>query len=164
MLDIKINSDANDYVDVYTDGACSGNPGPGGWGVLIQHQGTSHELSGGELMTTNNRMELTAVIQALTTLQQVQSIKVYTDSLYVRDGVTQWLQRWKQNGWKTAQKTPVKNIDLWQQLDVLVATNKKIEWHWIKGHSGHSGNDRADLLARNAIVQQIMQSEVSKTA
>ena len=163
MVDIKINAHSNDHVDVFTDGACSGNPGPGGWGALVQYQGSSYEMSGGEMMTTNNRMELTAVIQALTALAHASIIKIYTDSLYVRDGITQWLPRWKINGWVTAQKTPVKNIDLWQILDGLVIAGNTIEWHWVKGHSGHVGNTRADLLARNAIVQQIMQSEMKKS-
>ena len=146
-------------LDVYTDGACSGNPGPGGWGVVICDPNEPRELAGGERMTTNNRMELTAAIQALMALDSHIMVNIYTDSMYVRDGIQQWLTRWKANGWRTAQKTEVKNIDLWQELDGLVA-NRTIKWHWVKGHSGHPQNDRADILARNAIVQQIMQAEM----
>jgi ribonuclease HI len=156
----------NHVIEIYTDGACSGNPGPGGWGVVIRDKdkGEYKEFSGGEPVTTNNRMELMAAIQGLSTLEPTPKKKVrfFTDSLYVRDGIDQWLPRWKTNGWRTAQKTTVKNIDLWQQLDAL-ASGHDIEWCWIKGHSGHPDNERADLLARNAIVQQIMKAEMEKT-
>ncbi len=135
-----------DVVDAYTDGACSGNPGPGGWAVLLRWQGKEKELTGGEVLTTNNRMELTAAIQALDGLKRASVVRIHTDSKYVMDGITTWIKGWKKNGWKTSGKNPVKNVDLWQKLDALVATHD-VKWLWVKGHSGHSENDRVDRLA-----------------
>ena len=141
---------AKKRLDVYTDGACKGNPGPGGWGALIRGAGTDLELFGGEYNTTNNRMELTAVIQALSAIDSCEELTVYTDSKYVLDGISSWLVSWKKNGWKTASKNPVKNVDLWRELDDLVALFQ-IDWIWVKGHSGNPGNDRADQLANKGI-------------
>lgn len=138
-------------VEIFTDGACSGNPGPGGWGALLRCRGVEKELSGGEKETTNNRMELTAVISALAALKTSCDISLYTDSKYVMDGITRWLPNWKKNGWKTSnKKSPVKNVDLWQRLDEL-AGGHEIRWIWVKGHAGHAENERVDELARNAI-------------
>jgi ribonuclease HI len=137
-------------VDVFTDGACSGNPGPGGWGAILRYGEHEKEISGGEAQTTNNRMELTAVIRALATLTKHSQVFVHTDSRYVMDGITQWLPRWKKNGWKTADKKPVKNDDLWRELDAECARHE-VSWRWVKGHSGHTENDRADQLAREAV-------------
>ena len=138
-------------VEIFTDGACSGNPGPGGWGALLRCRGVEKELSGGEKETTNNRMELTAVISALAALKPPCAISLYTDSKYVMDGITRWLPNWKKNGWKTSnKKSPVKNVDLWQRLDEL-AGGHEIRWIWVKGHAGHAENERVDELARNAI-------------
>ena len=133
-------------VKAYTDGACSGNPGPGGWGVVLQFGDHERELKGGESDTTNNRMELTAAIEALKALKEPCHIALTTDSTYVKDGITKWLSNWKRNGWKTAAKKPVKNQDLWQQLEDCVAQHT-VEWLWVKGHSGHPENVRADTLA-----------------
>ena len=137
-------------VRIYTDGACSGNPGPGGWGVLLIARGRERELCGGEAATTNNRMELTAAIRALDALKKPCRVALYTDSQYVRQGITEWLPTWIARGWKTSGKKPVKNQDLWQQLDAL-AQQHEIEWHWVKGHSGHPENERADALANQGI-------------
>ena len=138
-------------VEIFTDGACSVNPGPGGWGALLRCRGVEKELSGGEKETTNNRMELTAVISALAALKTSCDISLYTDSKYVMDGITRWLPNWKKNGWKTSnKKSPVKNVDLWQRLDEL-AGGHEIRWIWVKGHAGHAENERVDELARNAI-------------
>ncbi len=135
-------------VEIYTDGACSGNPGPGGWGVILRHKDIEKELSGGAPETTNNRMELTAVIEALRALKKPCQITLYTDSRYVMDGMTKWLAHWKQNNWKTAnKKSAVKNVDLWQELDALVQ-KYDIKWVWVKGHNGHAENERVDELAR----------------
>jgi ribonuclease HI len=135
------------HVEIYTDGACSGNPGPGGWGAILRWNGTEKELSGGEAVTTNNRMELMAAISALEALKEPVTADLFTDSSYVRDGIGKWMFGWKKNGWKTADKKPVKNAELWQRLD---EANKrhKVEWHWVKGHAGHPENERADELAR----------------
>ncbi len=142
-----------DAVDIYTDGACSGNPGPGGWGVVMRWKGVDKELSGSEDDTTNNRMELMAAIQGLETLKRgVDRVRVHTDSTYVKDGITKWIHGWKKNGWKTAAKKPVKNQDLWQRLEEALSGHD-IAWHWIKGHSGHPENERCDELARLAIAQ-----------
>jgi len=142
-----------DTVDIYTDGACSGNPGPGGWGVVMRWKGVDKELSGSEDDTTNNRMELMAAIQGLETLKrEVNRVRVHTDSTYVKDGITKWIHGWKKNGWKTAAKKPVKNRDLWQRLEEALSGHD-IAWHWIKGHSGHPENERCDELARLAIAQ-----------
>ncbi len=138
-----------DQVVIYTDGACKGNPGPGGWGALLRSpDGAEKELSGGELSTTNNRMEMLAVIQALTALKRPCAVRLYLDSQYVLKGMTEWLPGWKARGWKTAAKEPVKNVDLWQQLDQLVSKGgHTIDWCWVKGHAGDPGNERADALA-----------------
>ena len=137
-------------VELFTDGACSGNPGPGGWGVLLRWRGNERELSGGETPTTNNRMELMAAIEGLKALKRPAQVRVWTDSVYVRDGITKWIHGWKRSGWKTADKKPVKNVDLWQAL-LAAAESHDIEWRWIKGHAGHAENERADALARGAI-------------
>ena len=135
-------------VEIFTDGACSGNPGPGGWGAILRYKDIEKELSGGEIETTNNRMELTAVIEALKALKTCCVISLYTDSKYVMDGVNQWLPNWKKNNWRTTnKKSEVKNIDLWQQLDELLIRHE-ILWNWVKGHNGHPENERVDKLAR----------------
>ncbi|MDH4190838.1 MAG: ribonuclease HI [Betaproteobacteria bacterium] len=141
-------------VDIYADGACRGNPGPGGWGALLRTQGTEKELCGGEPNTTNNRMELTAVIRALEGLKRRCKVRVYTDSQYVQKGISEWITAWKRRGWHTADKKPVKNVDLWQRLDEL-ARGHEIEWHWVRGHAGHDGNERADALANRGIDEMI---------
>jgi len=135
---------------IHTDGACSGNPGPGGWGAVLEWDGHEKELSGAEPETTNNRMELMAAIVALETLKRPCRVRLVTDSTYVRDGVTKWIHGWKTNGWKTAAKKPVKNADLWKRLDEATRRHS-VEWEWVKGHAGHPGNERADALAREAI-------------
>ena len=137
-------------VTIHTDGACSGNPGPGGWGAVLEYGGHEKELSGAEAETTNNRMELMAAIQALEALKRPSRVRLVTDSVYVKDGVTKWIHGWKKNGWKTAAKKPVKNEDLWRRLDEA-AQRHDIAWEWIKGHAGHAQNERADALARAAI-------------
>lgn len=137
-------------VRIHTDGACKGNPGPGGWGALLRLDGREKELCGGEPDTTNNRMELTAVIRALEALTRPCEIDLYTDSQYVQKGISEWIVSWKRRGWKTADKKPVKNVDLWLELDRLVAGHA-IRWHWVKGHAGHSENERADQLANRGI-------------
>ena len=137
-------------VEIYTDGACRGNPGPGGWGATLEMGEHFRELSGAEAMTTNNRMELMAVISALEALKRPVPIKLYTDSEYVRRGITEWLKSWKARGWKTADRKPVKNQDLWERLDAI-ASRHEIDWHWVKGHSGVPGNERVDRLANAAI-------------
>ncbi len=139
-------------VVIYTDGACRGNPGPGGWGVWLQYGDHEKELWGGVSETTNNRMELTAVIEGLTALKRPCDVVLYTDSEYVRKGMTEWLDGWKRKGWKTAARKPVKNADLWRQLDEL-ASGQNIDWRWVKGHSGDPGNERADALANRGIEQ-----------
>jgi ribonuclease HI len=139
-----------DAVIIYTDGACRGNPGPGGWGVIFNYKGKIKELYGAEKHTTNNRMELMAAIQALETLTRPCSVQINSDSIYVLKGITDWMPNWKKRGWKTAARTPVKNEDLWRRLDAAIATHK-VEWRWVKGHSGDSGNDRADVLANLGI-------------
>ena len=138
------------HVVLYTDGACRGNPGPGGWGAWLKFEGHSKEIWGGEAETTNNRMELMAAIEGLNALQQACKVTLYTDSKYVLQGITEWLQNWKKNGWKTAAKKPVKNADLWQKLDEA-RTPHEIEWVWVKGHSGDEGNEMADTLANRGI-------------
>lgn len=137
-------------VHLFTDGACSGNPGPGGWGVVLRWKDHEKELSGGDPYTTNNRMELTAVIEGLRALKRGCTVEITTDSQYVRNGMTQWIHGWKRNGWRTADRKPVKNADLWQALDAEVARHD-VRWHWVKGHAGHPENERADALARAAI-------------
>jgi ribonuclease HI len=137
-------------VTIFTDGACSGNPGPGGFGAILRFGATEKELSGGEAMTTNNRMELTAAIAALEALKRPCSVDLYTDSQYLRSGISSWIHGWKKNGWRTADKKPVKNIDLWQRLDSALGTHE-VRWHWVKGHAGHPENERADELARKGM-------------
>jgi ribonuclease HI len=140
------------HITIYTDGACKGNPGPGGWGVLLISGATEKELFGGERETTNNRMEMTAVIEALRALKRPCKITLHLDSKYVLQGITEWLPGWKAKGWKTASKQPVKNVDLWQELDALVHTvGHEIEWCWVKGHAGEPGNERADALANKGV-------------
>ena len=139
-----------DKVVIYTDGACSGNPGPGGWGALLTFGEHEKELCGGEGETTNNRMELQAAIAALNTLKRPCEVQLYTDSQYVKGGITGWIHGWKKNGWKTAAKKPVKNAELWQALDEALKRHK-VSWHWVKGHAGHDGNERADELARRGM-------------
>jgi len=139
-------------VTIYTDGACKGNPGPGGWGVLLKAGGTEKELFGGELGTTNNRMELMAVIQALSALKRPCAVTLYLDSQYVLKGITEWLPGWKAKGWRTAGKTPVKNVELWQQLDQLAHhSGHVVDWRWVRGHNGDPGNERADALANMGV-------------
>jgi ribonuclease HI len=143
---------SNARVEIFTDGACSGNPGPGGWGAILRYGARERELSGAEPATTNNRMELMAAIAGLEALKRPCTVHLTTDSSYVRDGVTKWIHGWKRNGWRTADKKPVKNIELWQRLDAARAPHE-VHWHWVKGHSGHPENERADQLARAAIQQ-----------
>ncbi|AXK40718.1 ribonuclease HI [Crenobacter cavernae] len=135
-----------DIVELFTDGACKGNPGPGGWGAILRYKGQEKELFGGEDNTTNNRMEMTAVIEGLALLKRSCQVVVYTDSQYVQKGISEWIHGWKKRGWKTAAKEPVKNADLWQKLDALAAGHK-VDWRWVKGHAGHPENERADELA-----------------
>ena len=137
-------------VEIFTDGACRGNPGPGGWGAILRFDGVEKELFGGEAATTNNKMELTAVIRALEALKQPSKVRVYTDSQYVQKGIREWIHSWKRNGWKTADKKDVKNKELWVELDEL-RRRHEIEWHWVKGHAGHPENERADALANRGI-------------
>jgi ribonuclease HI len=134
-------------VVVHTDGACSGNPGPGGWGAILRYGGHEKELKGGEALTTNNRMELTAAIMALEALTRPATVELHTDSQYLRDGISKWIHGWKRNGWKTSEKKPVKNADLWQRLDLALQYHQ-VSWHWVRGHAGHYDNERADELAR----------------
>ena len=141
-------------VDIFTDGACSGNPGPGGWGAILRYRGTERQINGGEANTTNNRMEMMAAIQALEALRRPSRVTLYTDSKYLSDGITKWIHGWKRRGWKTAGKKPVKNQDLWQRLDAAIAGHD-IEWRWVKGHAGHRENERADALARDGIPGKI---------
>jgi len=137
-------------VDIYADGACKGNPGPGGWGVLLRTGRREKELYGGEPDTTNNRMELTAVIEGLSALKSRSQVRVYTDSRYVQKGITEWIHDWKRRDWRTAAKKPVKNLDLWRKLDEI-ARGHDVEWHWVKGHAGHPENERADALANKGV-------------
>ena len=141
-------------VVIHTDGACKGNPGPGGWGALVDRSGHVEELSGGELATTNNRMEMTAVIRALESLPSGTDVELYTDSQYVKNGIETWIHAWKRNGWRTADKKPVKNADLWRALDGAAAKHR-IRWHWVRGHNAHPGNERADALANEGVRQAV---------
>lgn len=147
----------SETIDIYTDGACKGNPGVGGWGALLRFDGKSRELFGGEALTTNNRMELTAVIRALEALKRHCRVRVHTDSTYVQQGISLWIHNWKKRGWRTSDKRPVKNVDLWQQLDDL-AQKHDIEWLWVRGHSGHDGNERADDLANKGVESVVRDS------
>lgn len=143
---------SEDAVEIFTDGACSGNPGPGGWGAILRWRGHEKELYGGEPDTTNNRMEMMAAIQALESLKHTKKVVLFTDSTYLRDGITSWIHGWKRNGWKTAAKKPVKNEDLWRRLDAALKGHE-IDWRWVKGHAGHPENERADELARLGAVE-----------
>ncbi len=139
-------------VVVFTDGACSGNPGPGGWGAVLSYRGRTRELCGGEPLTTNNRMELMAAIQALEALKRPVPVRVHTDSAYLKGGITQWIERWKANGWRTSRRKPVKNEDLWRRLDAALAGHT-VEWRWVKGHAGDPGNEHADALANRGMAR-----------
>jgi ribonuclease HI len=150
MSEADENDAGDSVVDAFTDGACSGNPGPGGWGAILRWRGQEREISGGEAQTTNNRMEMMAAISALETLKRPTVVRIHTDSTYVKDGIQKWLPAWKKRGWKTADKKPVKNVDLWQRLEAA-ANRHAVSWHWVRGHSGHPENERADALARAAI-------------
>jgi ribonuclease HI len=143
---------SSDTVDIFSDGACKGNPGPGGWGAVLRFGATEKEIHGGEAQTTNNRMEMTAVIEALSQLKRASKVRVYTDSQYVQKGISEWLPGWKARRWRTAANQPVKNVDLWQRLDALAAQHD-IQWLWVKGHAGHPENERADALANRGIGQ-----------
>jgi len=142
--------DKGSAVEIFTDGACSGNPGPGGWGAVLRWNDHGRELKGGEAATTNNRMELMAAIQALEALKRRAEVRIHTDSVYLKVGITEWIARWRANGWRTADNKPVKNIDLWQRLDGVLRGHS-VSWHWIKGHAGHPENERADRLAREGM-------------
>jgi ribonuclease HI len=146
-------------IEIFTDGACKGNPGPGGWGALLKYNGQEKKIYGGEALTTNNRMELTAAIKALEALKRPCEVALYTDSQYLRQGMTTWLAGWKKNGWLTAKKESVKNADLWQQLDKL-ATKHRINWHWVRGHNGHYENEIADALANQGILDHLKSSNL----
>lgn len=137
-------------VQIFTDGACSGNPGPGGWGAVLRSGGREKELKGGEAETTNNRMELMAAISALEALKRSCTVDLYTDSNYLREGITKWIHRWRRNGWRTAEKKAVKNAELWQRLDQALSRHR-VQWHWVRGHAGHAENERADALAREGM-------------
>jgi len=150
-----VSEQKSELVIIYADGACKGNPGPGGWGAWISMGGHSKELFGGEPVTTNNRMELTAVIRALEALKRSCQVKIYTDSVYVQKGMTEWIDSWKKRNWRTADKKPVKNEDLWQILDAL-SQQHQIEWLWVKGHAGDAGNERADALANQGVAQVML--------
>lgn len=141
-----------DRVEIFTDGACSGNPGPGGWGAILRYKGTEKEIFGGDPETTNNRMEMMAAISALEALKRPSHVDLTTDSSYVKDGITKWIHGWKKRGWKTADKKPVKNMDLWQRLEQALERHD-VQWHWVKGHAGHAENERADELARQGVEQ-----------
>jgi ribonuclease HI len=147
-----VTGHSDKIVELFVDGACSGNPGPGGWGAILRWRGHEKELSGGAPDTTNNRMELSAAIEGLNAITRPAHVRVTTDSMYVRDGITKWLHSWKKRGWKTADKKPVKNEDLWRALDEA-AQRHEVEWHWVRGHNGHPENERADALARAAIAE-----------
>jgi len=142
-----VSEGPDDIVDIFTDGACSGNPGPGGWGAVLRFRGQEKEMKGGETLTTNNRMEMLAAISALEALKRPSDVRLHTDSQYLRDGITKYIHAWRAKGWKTADKKPVKNIDLWQRLEAAIRPHR-VEWHWVRGHAGHAENERADALAR----------------
>ena len=153
----------NKRVVIHTDGACSGNPGPGGWGAILECNGQEKELFGGEPMTTNNRMEMTAAVEALSAITKDVPIELHTDSEYLRNGITKWIQGWKRNGWKTRMREPVKNADLWQALDTLM-TRRKVDWRWVRGHSGHDLNERADALARKGMAPFLRRKPAGEAA
>jgi ribonuclease HI len=142
----------NNVVVIHTDGACSGNPGPGGWGALLEYNGSSKEICGGHPETTNNRMELTGAVEALGALKKGSTVELHTDSTYVKDGITKWISNWKRNGWKTAAKKPVKNKDLWLRLEDAIQQHQ-VTWKWVKGHAGHAGNEKADELANKGMAK-----------
>ena len=150
MSEAAAKPSRGDAVVIHTDGACSGNPGPGGWGALLEWGGREKELKGGEADTTNNRMEMMAAIAALEALTRPCTVELYTDSNYLKGGITGWIHGWKKNGWKTADKKPVKNVDLWQRLEAALERHT-VSWHWVKGHAGHTENERADQLAREGM-------------
>jgi len=152
---------SSNEVEIFTDGACRGNPGPGGWGAILRYGDTSRELYGAEADTTNNRMELAAAINALAVLKRDCSVRLTTDSVYVKDGITRWIHGWKKNGWRTSARQPVKNVDLWQALDEQVAKHD-VQWAWVKGHSGHAENERADQLANIAIDEMLAKQLLAK--
>ena len=145
------STDGNNNVEIYTDGACSGNPGPGGWGAVLRFRGVEKQINGGEDGTTNNRMELMAAIMALESLKRPCHVVLHTDSVYVKEGITNWITRWKRNGWRTSNKKPVKNVDLWQRLDEALSRHD-VDWRWVKGHAGDPGNELADELARAGLM------------
>jgi ribonuclease HI len=145
-----VSAAASEPVEIWTDGACSGNPGPGGWGALLRYRGREKTLSGGAAATTNNRMEMTAAIAALESLTRPMAVRLHTDSQYLKHGIVDWLPQWKRRGWRTADKKPVKNVDLWQRLEAAMARHR-VEWHWVRGHAGNEGNERADALARDGM-------------
>lgn len=147
---MSISTGGEDLIEIYTDGACSGNPGPGGWGALLIYKGVEKELCGGEQLTTNNRMEVMAAIEALKALKRTSHARIHTDSIYLRDGITKWIHGWKRNGWRTADKKPVKNMELWKELEEAT-TLHQVQWAWVKGHAGHPENERADALARQGM-------------
>lgn len=150
-------------VELFTDGACRGNPGPGGWGAILRTDSGEREIHGGEARTTNNRMEMMAAIEGLSALKRPCRVNVYTDSEYLRSGITEWLPRWKQRGWRTADRKPVKNEDLWRRLEAAAARHE-IEWHWVRGHTGHAGNERADQLANLGVDEVLAQSAAAGKA
>lgn len=154
------NNNSGQAVEIWTDGACKGNPGPGGWGALLRHGRHEKELFGGEARTTNNRMELTGVLEALKALKRPCRVVVHTDSQYVKKGMSEWLPNWKRRGWLTADKKPVRNADLWQELDALV-TGHDVEWRWVRGHAGDPGNERADALANQGVLSIAKHTEIS---
>jgi ribonuclease HI len=147
-----MNETSDDVVDIFTDGACSGNPGPGGWGAVLRFRDRERELKGGETLTTNNRMELFAAIAALEALKRPCKVRLHTDSQYLRDGITKHIRTWRTRGWKTADNRPVKNLDLWQRLEAAIVPHR-VEWHWVRGHAGHTENERADALARSGLIE-----------
>lgn len=147
---MSTSTDSDTVVELFTDGSCSGNPGPGGWGVLMRCGGTEKELTGGERQTTNNRMELRAAIEGLNALEANTRVRLHTDSQYVKNGITEWIHNWKRRAWRTAAKQPVKNVDLWKALDEACARHD-VDWIWVRGHAGHEGNERADELARRGL-------------
>ena len=152
IMDISKKMAKTSIVRIFTDGACAGNPGPGGWGALLSFAGVEKEIFGGESGSTNNRMELLAAIKALEVLKRPSKVRLSTDSVYLKDGITKWINNWKVNGWRTAGKKPVKNVDLWKRL-LEASEPHEIQWEWVKGHSGHPGNERADALARQGIAE-----------